>query len=433
MMTIIKADGKAERRQLDTMRARAAEKNTDIERIVHTVMEAVRHEGLSAVERYSCQFDQRAPYEIPKAQLEEAARRVSPKLLAALQRSAEHIRAYQGRLRDEVQFGEMSWDSPAGGRVGRIVRPLRRVGVYVPGGRAAYPSSVLMNVLPAKVAGVEEVVMVTPPTSYLNDAVLAAAWVSGVDRAIAVGGVQAVAALTYGAGFIPQVDKLVGPGNAYVAAAKRLAYGILDIDMVAGPSEVLVIADGSADPKYVAADLLSQAEHDPLASAVLLTTSQVLAEAVDREIIRQTGYLSRSEIIEASLRDYGCAIVCETLEGCAKLADEIAPEHLEIVTEDPRSVLPLLHNAGAIFLGANTPEPLGDYMAGPNHVLPTSGTARFFSPLSVDAFVKKTSILEFEREELAKVKDEIIALAQSEELTAHANSIQVRFEKENMP
>lgn len=428
MISIIKADGKAERRQLDAMRARAAEKNADIELTVQAVMENVRQEGFPAVERYSRQFDHKVPYEIPKEQLEEAAKRVSPELLAALQRSADHIRAYQGRLRDEIQFGEVSWSSPVGGKVGRIVRPLHRVGVYVPGGRAAYPSSVLMNVLPAKVAGVDEVVMVTPPTNYLSDAVLAAAWVAGVDRAVAVGGVQAVAALTYGAGFIPRVDKLVGPGNAYVAAAKRLAYGILDIDMVAGPSEVLVIADGSANAKYVAADLLSQAEHDPLASAVLLTTSQELAEAVDREMVRQTGYLSRSEIMEASLRDYSCAIVCKSLKECAFLADEIAPEHLEVVTEDPRAVLPFLHNAGAIFLGANTPEPLGDYMAGPDHVLPTSGTARFFSPLSVDAFIKKISVLEFGWEDLAKVKDEIITLARSEELTAHANSIQVRFE-----
>lgn len=428
MITIIKADGAAERRQLESMRSRAAAKNTEIELTVQGIMENVRQEGLAAVERYSRQFDHKAPYEIKKEQLEAAAGRIPTELLSALQKSADHIRAYQSRLRDEITFGEVSWDSPVGGKVGRIVRPLKWVGVYVPGGRAAYPSSVLMNVLPAKVAGVEEVVMVTPPTGYLNDAVLAAAWVAGVDRAIAVGGVQAVAALTYGAGFIPKVDKLVGPGNAYVAAAKRLAYGALDIDMVAGPSEVLVIADGGAEPKYVAADLLSQAEHDPLASAVLLTTSQALAEAVDREIVRQTGYLSRSGIMEASLRDYGCAIVCDTLEQCAELADEIAPEHLEVVTEDPRAVLPLLHNAGAVFLGASTPEPLGDYMAGPDHVLPTSGTARFFSPLSVDAFIKKTSVLEFGRDDLAKVKDEIITLARAEELTAHANSIQVRFE-----
>lgn len=428
MITIINADGSAERLQLDAMRARAAETNEEINRAVAAIMNDVRVRGYEAVREYSLKFDKNEPRELKAEELEAAAKRVPLELLHALQKSADHIRAYQSRLLDEIQFGEVSWDSPVGGKVGRIVRPLRRVGVYVPGGRAAYPSSVLMNVLPAKVAGVSEVVMVTPPTGYLNDAVLAAAWVAGVDRAIAVGGVQAVAALTYGADFIPRVDKLVGPGNAYVAAAKRLAYGILDIDMVAGPSEVLVIADGSADPKYVAADLLSQAEHDPLASAVLLTTSRTLAEAVDREIVRQTSYLSRNEIIEASLRDYGCAIVCPTLEECARLADEIAPEHLEVVTENPRTVLPLLHNAGAIFLGANTPEPLGDYMAGPDHVLPTSGTARFFSPLSVDAFIKKASILEFCRDDLAKVKEEIITLARSEELTAHANSIQVRFE-----
>lgn len=428
MMTIIKADGTAERRQMEAMRARAAQAGKEIDCAAAAIMDDVRCRGGEAVREYSLKFDKNEPRELMAAELEAAAKRISPELLNALRRSADHIRAYQGRLRDEIRFGEVSWDSPVGGKVGRIVRPLRRVGVYVPGGRAAYPSSVLMNALPAKVAGVDEVVMVTPPTDYLNDAVLAAAWVAGVDRVIAVGGVQAVAALTYGAGFIPKVDKLVGPGNAYVAAAKRLAYGILDIDMVAGPSEVLIIADDSADPKYVAADLLSQAEHDPLASAVLLTTSQALAEEVDREIVRQTGYLGRSEIIEVSLRDYGCAVVCETMEACADLADEIAPEHLEIVTKEPREVLPLLHNAGAIFLGASTPEPLGDYMAGPDHVLPTSGTARFFSPLSVDAFIKKTSILEFGWDDLAKVKDEIITLAQSEELTAHANSIQVRFE-----
>lgn len=428
MMTIIKADGSAERRQLDAMRARASQTGEEINRAAASIMDDVRRRGYEAVREYSLKFDKSEPRELEAEELEAAAKRIPPELLNALQKSADHIRAYQSRLRDEIRFGEVSWDSPVGGRVGRIVRPLRRVGVYVPGGRAAYPSSVLMNVLPAKVAGVDEVVMVTPPTEYLNDAVLAAAWVAGVDRAIAVGGAQAVAALTYGAGFIPKIDKLVGPGNAYVAAAKRLAYGILDIDMVAGPSEVLVIADGGADPKYVAADLLSQAEHDPLASAMLLTTSQELAEAVNREIVRQTGYLSRNEIIQASLRDYGCAIVCKTMEECAQLADEIAPEHLEIVTENPKAVLPMLHNAGAIFLGANTPEPLGDYMAGPDHVLPTSGTARFFSPLSVDAFIKKTSILEFSRGDLAKVKDKIIVLAQSEGLTAHANSIQVRFE-----
>ena len=364
-------------------------------------------------------------------ELEQAAQRIPAQLLGALRRSAEHIRAYQQELLSEVQMGLRLWDSPSGGKVGRVVRPLHRVGVYVPGGRAAYPSSVLMNVIPAKVAGVDEVVMVTPPTENLSDVVLAAAWVAGVDRCIAVGGAQAVAALTYGAGFIPQVDKLVGPGNAFVAEAKRMAYGNLDIDMVAGPSEVLVIADRTANPCHVAADLLSQAEHDPLASAVLLTDSMELAQGVQGEIQRQLGYLSRREIMEQSLENFGCAIVCPDLETCARLADQVAPEHMEIVTADPRQVMEMVHNAGAIFLGGNTPEPLGDYMAGPDHVLPTSGTARFFSPLSVDSFLKKTSVLEYRREDLEQVKEEIITLAQAEHLTAHANSIQVRFAKED--
>lgn len=429
MLEIVLAGDGCEQKKIASMRARAAETGAEIDRAAAEIMGDVKRRGFEAVREYSLRFDKNEPREIGREELRRAAERIPVSLLEALEKSADHIRAYQSRLCEEIRFGTAMWESPTGGRVGRTVRPLRRVGVYVPGGRAAYPSSVLMNVLPAKVAGVQEVIMVTPPTENLNDAVLAAAWVAGVDRCIAVGGVQAVAALTYGAGFIPRVDKLVGPGNAFVAAAKRMAYGDLDIDMVAGPSEVLVIADETADPRYVAADLLSQAEHDPLASAVLLTTSRTLAEAVDTEIIRQTGYLSRTEVIEDSLRDFGCAIVCENMAQCAALADEIAPEHMEIVTKDPYEVLAMVHNAGAIFLGANTPEPLGDYMAGPDHVLPTSGTARFFSPLSVDAFVKKTSVLDFAREDLERVKDEIIELARAEHLTAHANSIQIRFEE----
>lgn len=428
MLEIVVAGEGREQKKLASMRARAAETGAEIDLAVSTIMQDVKARGIEAVKEYSLRFDKSEPREISKDELRQAAQRIPASLLSALEKSAEHIRAYQGRLCGEIKFGTLMWDSPTGGKVGRSVRPLKRVGLYVPGGRAAYPSSVLMNALPAKVAGVEEIIMVTPPTENLNDAVLTAAWVAGVDRCIAVGGAQAVAALTYGAGFIPRVDKLVGPGNAFVAAAKRMAYGNLDIDMVAGPSEVLVIADETANPKYVAADLLSQAEHDPLASAVLLTTSRELAQAVDEEIIRQTGYLSRANVIKASLEDFGCAIVCESMEQCAELADEVAPEHMEIVTRDPYEVMDMVHNAGAVFLGANTPEPLGDYMAGPDHVLPTSGTARFFSPLSVDAFVKKTSVLDFAREDLARVKDEIIELAQAEYLTAHANSIQVRFE-----
>lgn len=424
MISILQADGVAEEQQLSAMRARAAQNHQAVEQTVRSVLERVREEGFEAVRRYSLKFDGREPYEVPRERLEEAYRACSPQLIRALEHAERNIRDYNEKLL--VQTAE--WTSPDGGRVGRLVRGLTRVGIYVPGGTAAYPSSVLMNAVPAKVAGVEEIIMVTPPTENLSDPVLAAAKIAGVDRVIAVGGAQAVAALTYGAGFIPRVDKLVGPGNAFVAAAKRLAYGSLDIDMVAGPSEVLVIADGGANPTYVAADLLSQAEHDKLASAVLLTDSMELAWAVDGEIVRQTGYLERSEIMECSLRDFGCAIVCSNLDACVALANEIAPEHLEIVTENPRALLPKVKNAGAVFLGSYTPEPLGDYLAGPDHVLPTSGTARFFSPLSVDSFRKTMSVLEFDRTSLEPLAEEIMTLARAEKLTAHANSIQVRLE-----
>lgn len=426
MIQIVKADGCAEEAVLASMRARAAQANQAIDAAAAEIMETVREKGFGAVREYSLRFDKAEPRELTAAELDAAYDRCPKELIAALERAAANIRDYNEKLLTRT----MEWTSPDGGIVGRVVRGLTRVGIYVPGGTAAYPSSVLMNAVPAKVAGVEEIVMVTPPTENLNDAVLAAAKIAGVDRVIAVGGAQAVAALTYGAGFIPRVDKLVGPGNAYVAAAKRQAYGKLDIDMVAGPSEVLVIADGKANPKFVAADLLSQAEHDKLASAVLLTDSMELAQAVDAEIVRQTGYLSRSEIMECSLRDFGCAIVCQTLADCAALANEVAPEHLEIVTEDPRALLPAIQNAGAVFLGAWSPEPLGDYLAGPDHVLPTSGTARFFSPLSVDSFLKTMSIIQYDQASLAPIKDQIITLAQSEKLTAHANSIQVRFESD---
>lgn len=426
MIQIVIADGRAERVVISAMRARAAQANQAIDRSVAEILDTVKEKGFEAVRGYSLRFDRAEPREISQAELEEAYAACPPELITAMERAAANIRDYNQRLL--VKSDE--WRSPDGGVVGRLVRGLSRVGVYVPGGTAAYPSSVLMNAVPARVAGVEEIIMVTPPTENLNQAVLAAARIAGVDRCLAVGGAQAVAALTYGAGFIPKVDKLVGPGNAYVAAAKRMAYGTLDIDMVAGPSEVLVIADESADPKYVAADLLSQAEHDTLASAVLLTTSETLARAVDKEIIRQTGYLSRSAIMEQSLRDFGCAIVCRDLEQAAELANEIAPEHLEIVTKDPRALLPAIKNAGAVFLGAWSPEPLGDYLAGPDHVLPTSGTARFFSPLSVDSFLKTMSVIEYDRDSLAPIRAQIIALAEAEHLTAHANSIRVRFEEE---
>ena len=424
MLNIVTADGGAERAVIAAMRARAATANEAIDRTVSEILKDVKERGFAAVRDYSLKFDGAEPREITQAELDAACAACDGALIAALEHAAANIRDYNEKLLART----MEWTSPDGGTVGRVVRGLTRVGVYVPGGTAAYPSSVLMNAVPAKVAGVEEIVMVTPPTEHLSAAVLAAARIAGVDRCIAVGGAQAVAALTWGAGFIPRVDKLVGPGNAYVAAAKRMAYGALDIDMVAGPSEVLVIADESANPKYVAADLLSQAEHDKLASAVLLTTSAALAAAVDREIARQTGYLSRSEIMACSLRDFGCAIVCGDLDQAAALANEIAPEHLEIMTANPRALLPAVKNAGAVFLGAWSPEPLGDYLAGPDHVLPTSGTARFFSPLSVDSFLKTMSVVEYGRDTLAPIRDQIVALAEAERLTAHANSIRVRFE-----
>ena len=398
----------------------------DVSGTVAEIIANVRANGDAALCEYNAKFDRAegVALEVTAEELDAAVKAVDPEFLRVLERASANIRAFHERQlqRDYILT------RPDGSMLGQRIIPMQRVGLYIPGGTAAYPSSVLMNAVPAKVAGVEEIVMVTPPTENLNAAVLAAARIAGVDRCIAVGGAQAVAALTYGAGFIPRVDKLVGPGNAYVAAAKRLAYGSLDIDMVAGPSEVLVIADRPADPKYVAADLLSQAEHDRLASAVLLTDSWELAQAVDREVVRQTGYLERSEIMEESLRDFGCAIVCDSLERCVELANEIAPEHLEIMTEEPRALLPLVKNAGAVFLGAYTPEPLGDYLAGPDHVLPTSGTARFFSPLSVDSFLKTMSVLEFDRAALAPIAGEIITLAETEHLTAHANSIRVRMD-----
>ncbi len=423
--SFVRADGYEEHELLRAMRARAAEANSLIASAAATVMEDVRQRGYEAVREYSLQFDKAEPREIRRATLESAAKRIPPALRYALEQSAKNIVDYQSRLLSENRV----WDAPVeGGRVGQLVRALDRVGVYVPGGTAAYPSSVLMNVIPAKVAGVREVVMVTPPTENLNDAVLAAAWIAGVDRCIAVGGMQAVAALTYGADFIPRVDKLVGPGNAYVAAAKRLSFGQIDIDMVAGPSEVCVIADETATARYVAADLLSQAEHDKLASAVLLTDCEMLAQAVLRELETQTKRLERRAIITESLKNYGAVIVCESIDACVALANEIAPEHLEIVTAQPRMLLPEIRNAGAVFLGENSPEPLGDYMAGPSHVLPTSGTARFFSPLSAESFLKKTSVVSFSREALQQVADSIITLAEAEKLTAHANSVRIRFD-----
>ncbi|MDO5141746.1 MAG: histidinol dehydrogenase [Eubacteriales bacterium] len=417
------ADGQAEQAVIREMKARAAAARGDIEQTVRAIMDDVQANGWPAVCAYAERFDGKAPYVVEPSALDAAYRACPPALIAALEKAAANIRDYH----EQMLVKSWEWQRSAGETLGQTVRGLARVGLYVPGGTAAYPSSVLMNAIPAKVAGVGELIMVTPPTENMSCEVLAAAKIAGVDKVIAVGGVQAIAALTYGAGIIPQVDKIVGPGNAYVAAAKKLAFGTVDIDMIAGPSEVLVIADHTADPTWVAADLLSQAEHDRLASAVLLTDSMAQAQAVSCEMERMARALPRWEIIRESVASYGCAIVFDELLDACRMADVVAPEHLEVVTAAPRELLPHLHNAGAIFLGGYAPEPLGDYMAGPCHVLPTSGTARFFSPLSTDTFLKKTSIIEYTRDALAGYAQDIIALAQSEHLDAHANAVAVRF------
>ncbi|MGN1007858.1 MAG: histidinol dehydrogenase [Butyricicoccus sp.] len=419
------ADGQAEKRVIAEMKARAAETRGDIENIVRGIMDDVRENGMEAVEKYSMRFDKTKPYVISPAVLEKAYHACDPKLRAALEKAAANIRDYH----EKMMVKTWEYRRAPGAVLGQTVRGLHKVGLYVPGGTAAYPSSVLMNAIPAKVAGVGELIMVTPPTDNLSTEVMAAAYIAGVDTVIAVGGTQAIAALTYGAGFIPQVDKIVGPGNAFVAAAKKLAFGTVDIDMIAGPSEVLVIADHTANPTYVAADLLSQAEHDKLASAVLLTDSMAQAQAISCEMERQAKALPRWDIIKESVANYGCAVVFEELADACAMANIVAPEHLEICTAAPRELLPFITNAGAIFLGQYSPEPLGDYMAGPCHVLPTSGTARFFSPLSTDTFLKKTSVIEYSRDELKALSDDIIALANAEKLGAHANSVAVRFAK----
>ncbi len=362
-----------------------------------------------------------------REEITEAYQKVDQKLITVMKKSLENIRSYHEKQKQYSWFDSR----PDGVLLGQKVTPLARAGVYVPGGKAAYPSSVLMNVLPAKVAGVEKIVMTTPcnKEGKVNPATLAAADLAGVDEIYKVGGAQAIAALAFGTESIPKVDKIVGPGNIYVALAKKAVFGHVSIDSIAGPSEILVLADETANPRYVAADLLSQAEHDELASAILITTSQALATEVSQEIDRFSAELSRREIIEQSLENYGYILVADTLMEAIDAANEIASEHLEILTANPFEVMMKIKNAGAIFLGEYASEPLGDYFAGPNHVLPTNGTAKFFSPLSVDDFIKKSSIISYSREALKPIYQDIVQFAQSEHLTAHANSIKVRFEE----
>ncbi|MDD6602850.1 MAG: histidinol dehydrogenase [Eubacteriales bacterium] len=427
-MKITKANGKVEYALINSLKKRAGETDQKIVDIVTTIIKEVKENGDDAVREYTVRFDGGVPKKtvIEKEELQSYLDMVDDDFLTAITNAKNNI--YDFHLRQAQQSWMTTQDN--GVIMGQRVRGLHKVGIYVPGGTAAYPSSVLMNAIPAKIAGVGEIIMVTPPgrDGNPNPNIMAAAAVAGVDRVFLVGGAQAVAALAYGTEKIPKVDKIVGPGNIFVATAKKLLYGVVDIDMVAGPSEILIVADKTADPSFLAADLMSQAEHDKLASAILLSTSTDLAKATVKEIEKQIKYLERMEIIEQSLDNYCEIIVCEDLDQAIDFANELAPEHLELCVSEPLKYIGRVDNAGSVFLGNWSPEPLGDYYAGPNHVLPTSGTARFFSPLSVDSFIKKSSFIYYTPQELRKAKDDIIKLAETEGLTAHANSIKVRFD-----
>ena len=403
---------------------------TQYESAVASIVNRVRNEGDAAVFSYTKEFDKADlsadTVQITKEEIEAAYKQVDPSLVEVIRRARENIRIYHEKQK------QYSWfDSTENGTIlGQKVTPVGRAGVYVPGGKAAYPSSVLMNIIPAKVAGVKDIIMCTPCNAKgeVNPATLVAANEAGIDRAFKIGGAQAIAAMAFGTESIPKVDKIVGPGNIFVALAKKAVFGYVSIDSIAGPSEILVLADETANPRFVAADLLSQAEHDELASAILITTSRELADAVNKEVEGFLKTLSRAEIIQKSLDQYGYILLADSMEMAIEAANNIASEHLEIVTKNPFEVMTKIQNAGAIFLGEYSSEPLGDYFAGPNHVLPTNGTAKFFSPLSVDDFIKKSSIISYSKEALAPIHEDIIRFANAEQLTAHANSIRVRFE-----
>ena len=427
MIRIAKADGVSERELINQLKARSGEIDRKVTSAVTDILNNVKQNGDDAVREYTLKFDGHMPskFEISREEIDSSPDKCDRDFILALYKAADNIRDFHARQKQQ------SWLEPKqnGVILGQRIRGLKRVGVYVPGGTAAYPSSVLMNVIPAKIAGVKEIVMVTPPQKdgTANPDILAAAKIAGVDRVFLMGGAQAVAALAYGTQSVPKVDKIVGPGNIFVATAKKLLYGTVDIDMIAGPSEILIVADKSANPKFLAADLMSQAEHDKMASAILLTTSEETANETAKELSRQMQTLERRDIIEQSLNDFGAIIVCKDISEALDFANELAPEHLELAVENPMEYIGRVDNAGSVFLGHYSPEPLGDYFAGPNHVLPTSGTARFFSPLSVDSFIKKSSFIYYTEPALSEAKDDIIKLAETEGLTAHANSIKVRF------
>jgi len=433
-MKIVKLDETSKQNILSGLLKRDPNQYDTYAKTVQEIVDRVKEEGDKAVFAYTREFDKAEINEtnirVTKEEIEEAVKSVDPKLLKVMEKSMNNIRQFHEKQRQYSWFDS----KPDGTILGQKITALESAGVYVPGGKAAYPSSVLMNIIPAMVAGVERIVMVTPPgkDGKVNPVTLTAAHLAGATEVYKVGGAQAIAALAFGTESIPRVNKIVGPGNIFVALAKKAVYGHASIDSIAGPSEILVLADESANPRFVAADLLSQAEHDELASAILVTTSMELAEKVSKEARLQASRLSRSEIINKSLDNYGCILVADNMKDAVSAVNEIAPEHLEIVTKNPFEDMTRIHNAGAIFIGEYSSEPLGDYFAGPNHVLPTNGTARFFSALSVDDFIKKSSIIYYSKEALADVYKEIDFFAQAEQLTAHANSVKIRFEEDQI-
>ena len=431
-MRVITLDENSKKNLLDELLKRSPNHYGEYADRVNAILEDVKENGDKALFAYTERFDgakiNAESIRVTKEEIEEAYRLVDPALLEVIRKALVNIRSYHEKQKRYSWFDS----KPDGTLLGQKITPLATCGVYVPGGKAVYPSSVLMNIVPAKVAGVDRIVMTTPPgkDGKVCANTLVAACEAGADEIYKAGGAQAIAALAYGTESVPKVDKIVGPGNIYVALAKKAVYGFVSIDSIAGPSEILVLADDTANPRYVAADLLSQAEHDEMASAILVTTSRELAEQVQKEIDGFLEKLSRKAILEKSLENYGYILIAEDMEEAIAAANEIASEHLEIVTRDPFQVMTKIRNAGAIFIGEYASEPLGDYFAGPNHVLPTNGTAKFFSPLSVDDFMKKSSIVYYSREALADIQQDIRKFARSEQLTAHANSIAVRFEEE---
>jgi len=430
-MRIVKLTEETKNNLMNDLLKRSPNNYSQYEATVNEIIENVRVNKNQAIFEYTRKFDRfelnSENIKVTKEEIAQAYTQMDEQLVAVIKKAAANIREFHAKQLRNSWFDA----KPDGTILGMKITPIEKAGVYVPGGKAAYPSSVLMNVIPAKVAGVDEIIMVTPPGAdgRINPGTLVAADIAGVDTIYKVGGAQAIAALAFGTESIPKVDKITGPGNIFVALAKKAVYGYVSIDSIAGPSEVLVLADETANPRYVAADLLSQAEHDELASAILITTSEKLAEEVSKQVHVFTAQLSRTEIMEKSLENYGYILVAESMQQAIDTVNEIASEHLEILTENPFDIMTRIRNAGAIFLGEYSSEPLGDYFAGPNHILPTNGTAKFFSPVNVDDFIKKSSIISYSKEALEAVHKDIELFAESEGLTAHANSIKVRFEE----